>query len=109
MVPGGGITVTGCRILFPRTQMENYISLKTLQTISILAIFLTAISLPVSAQQENKALRDGSKLYKKGQYDKALPEFQKAVQQNPKNPVANYNLGNTQFRSNDFVSAETAF
>jgi tetratricopeptide (TPR) repeat protein len=61
------------------------------------------------AQTETKAIREGNKLYKKGQYDKALPEYQKAVQQNPRNPIAKYNLGNTQFRSNDFPSAEKTY
>lgn len=82
---------------------------KTIITILTLAVFAITVSLPVQAQPENKALRNGNKLYKTGQYDKALPEFQSAVQQNPKNPIANYNLGNTQFRTNDFASAEKTF
>lgn len=61
------------------------------------------------AQTENNAIRKGNQLYKKGQYDKALPEYEKAVAQNPNNPVAQYNTGNARFRQNEFAAAEKAY
>ncbi len=63
----------------------------------------------VKGQQENTAIRKGNKLYKEGQYDKALTEYQQAVQQNPNNQVVKYNIGNTKFRSNDFPEAQKSF
>src|SRR6185369_16415085 len=89
--------------------MENSNNLKTIITILTFAACLTALSFPADAQPENKSLRNGAKLYKKGQFDKALPEFQNAVQQNPKNPIANYDLASAQYRNKDYPSAEKTF
>ena len=33
----------------------------------------------VQAQTENKTIRTANKLYKEGKYDKALPEYEKAI------------------------------
>lgn len=70
---------------------------------------MQVIGICAFAQQESSAIRSGNKLYRKGQFDKAVPEYQKAIQQNPNNPVAHYNLGNVQFRSNQFAEAEKSF
>lgn len=72
-------------------------------------ILLTALGKTATAQTENAAIREGNKLYHKGQFDKALPEYQKAIAQNPKNDVARYNLANTQYRTSHFEDAEKAF
>jgi tetratricopeptide (TPR) repeat protein len=61
------------------------------------------------AQTENTAIRAGNKLYRKGQYEKAVPQYQKALQVNPNNPVARYNMGNVQFRNKQFEEAEKTF
>jgi Ca-activated chloride channel family protein len=61
------------------------------------------------AQSENKAIKTGNKLYKEGKFDKALPEYEKAVTENPKSPVGHYNLGNAQFRSEEFPASEKAY
>ncbi len=63
----------------------------------------------VQAQTENKTIRTANKLYKEGKYDKALPEYEKAIAQNPNNPVTHYNLGNAQFRKEDFPGSEKNF
>lgn len=75
----------------------------------ILAIGLGAFTSSVQAQSENKSIRTANKLYKEGKYDKALPEYEKAVAQNPNNPITHYNLGNTQFRKEDFTGSEKNF
>ncbi|MFT3825844.1 MAG: tetratricopeptide repeat protein [Chitinophagaceae bacterium] len=72
-------------------------------------IFFLLVATAVQAQQENKAIRNGNKLYRKGEYEKALPEYKKAVEQSPTNPIANYNLGNAEFRSGNFDGAEQAY
>ena len=71
---------------------------KTIQHI-IATGALLIITILVTAQTENTAIRAGNKLYRKGQFEKAVPEYQKALQVNPNNPVARYNMGNVQFRN----------
>ena len=82
--------------------MKNYYTIVSL----VIALALPAL---VKAQEENSAIREGNKLYKKGQFDKALPEYQKAIQQNPRNDIARYNLANARFRSNNFEEAQKSF
>lgn len=72
-------------------------------------IGLGAFAFSAQAQTENKDIRAGNRLYKEGKYDQALPEYEKAVTQNPKNPVTRYNLGNAQFRKEDFAGSEKNF
>ncbi|WP_205508501.1 tetratricopeptide repeat protein [Longitalea arenae] len=63
----------------------------------------------LKAQQENAAIREGNKLYKEGQYDKALPAYQKAVAQNPKSATARYNLANARYRTGNLPDAEKSY
>ena len=62
-----------------------------------------------SEKADNPSLRKASQLYKQGQYEKALPEMQKAEAQQPNSPLVKYNLGNLQFRRNEFTASEKAF
>lgn len=61
------------------------------------------------AQDENAAIREGNKLYKERQYEKALPAYQKAVEQNPNNSKARYNLANARYRTGNLPDAEKSF
>lgn len=70
---------------------------------------LTVLPAVAMAQTENASIRSGNKLYRQGQFDKALPEYQKAVEQNPKNAVARYNLANARFRTAKYDEAEKSF
>jgi tetratricopeptide (TPR) repeat protein len=63
----------------------------------------------VKAQDENGAIREGNKLYHERQYEKALPAYQKAVEQNPKNLTARYNLANARFRTGNMPEAEKSY
>jgi len=63
----------------------------------------------VSAQDENAAIREGNKLYHERQFEKALPAYQKAVEQNPKNITARYNLANARYRTGNLPDAEKSF
>lgn len=51
------------------------------------------------AQKKDAALSKGNQLYKQKNFEAARQEYNKALVNNPKNPVAHYNNGNTQFRS----------
>lgn len=61
------------------------------------------------SQDEQLPLRKGNMLYKQKEFDKSLPEYQKAVAINPANPVAQYNFGNVLFRKQNFSEAELAY
>lgn len=83
--------------------------MKKLYHILHVAIWLIAFPSLVKAQSENSAIRQGNKLYHQGQFDKALPEYQKAIAENPKNDVARYNLANANYRTSNFAEAEKSF
>jgi Ca-activated chloride channel family protein len=68
-----------------------------------------ALPAVVNAQDENAAIREGNKLYHEKQYDKALPSYQRAVEQNPQNATARLNLANARFRTGNFPEAEKSF
>ena len=54
---------------------------------------LTAVTLSVTAQSENKLLRKGNKAYKKDNFNKAEEYYRKALALNADNHRATYNLG----------------
>ena len=62
---------------------------KAAATAALLLVALTA-----SAQTDRQYIREGNKQFRLGQYDKAEVSYRKAVEKNPKNPQAAYNLGN---------------
>jgi Ca-activated chloride channel family protein len=62
---------------------------KAAATVALLLVALTA-----SAQTDRQYIREGNKQFRLGQYDKAEVSYRKAVEKNPKNPQAAYNLGN---------------
>lgn len=70
---------------------------------------LLAMPAMVNAQDENAAIREGNKLYHEKQYDKALPAYQKAVEQNPQSSTARYNLANTKFRAGNIPEAQKSY
>jgi len=51
------------------------------------------IALTAAAQTDRQYIRQGNKLFRAGNYDKAEVAYRKAVEKNPRNPQAAYNLG----------------
>jgi Ca-activated chloride channel family protein len=72
-------------------------------TLSMLAAF------SASAQTGDNLIRSGNRYYKKKQLDKSLQQYQAAVKKAPDNPTAHYNLGNAQFRKNDYDAAGRSY
>jgi tetratricopeptide (TPR) repeat protein len=68
-----------------------------------------ALPVLVTAQDENAAIREGNKQYKQRQFEAALPAYQKAIEQNPKNSIARYNLANARFRTGNLEEADKSF
>lgn len=77
--------------------------------IYISVAFSCCCALTSMGQTENTAIREGNRSYKAGIYQSALPQYQRAVKQNPSNAIARYNLGNAQFRTNQFSAAEKEY
>ena len=55
---------------------------------------LLLLATTASAQTDRQYIREGNKQFRVGQYDKAEVSYRKAVEKNPKNAQATYNLGN---------------
>ncbi|WP_133055235.1 tetratricopeptide repeat protein [Niastella koreensis] len=82
--------------------------MKNLFYISLMPLLLF-LPVLVKAQEENGAIREGNKLYHNRQFDKAMPAYQKAIAENPKNLTARYNLANARFRTGNMPDAEKAY
>ncbi len=70
----------------------------------ILFVSCTTVTL-LYAQNEKAPLWEGNKFYKELNFQKSLEAYNKALAIAPANPLANYNMGNTQFRLNKFDEA----
>lgn len=66
-------------------------------------------SVGVLAQKENRLVHLGNEHYKKGQYQKAINEYNKAVGTNSQNSTAAFNLGNALYRTKKIEDAQQAF
>jgi tetratricopeptide (TPR) repeat protein len=63
----------------------------------------------VIAQPENAAIAKGNKLYKDGKFEEAIAAYQQALQQNPENVTAKYNLAAARFRNSKFEEAQKEY
>ena len=71
-----------------------------MKRILLILSLLATFSLSGLAQKEVRQLvRSGNKLYQKEKYDKAELEYRKALEINPSDKVANFNLANTLLRT----------
>lgn len=75
----------------------------------IVSLLCMAGYVAVYAQETEASVRRGNILYKRGEFNKSLPEYQKALEQSPNDPVANYNFGNALFRNNNFEKSAEAY
>ena len=59
---------------------------------AVMLLLLVATS--AAAQSDRQYIREGNKLFHSGDYPNAEVAYRKAIEQNPKNPQAPFNLGN---------------
>lgn len=59
----------------------------------LLLILLGGFSFNANAQNDRQFIRSGNKYYRAQKYDKADIEYKKALERNPNNPEALYNMG----------------
>ena len=57
-------------------------------------LFLLFAATAAVAQTDRQYVTSGNKLFRNGQFDQAEVAYRKAIEKNPRNPQAHYNLGN---------------
>ena len=58
------------------------------------AVMLVMVALSATAQTDRQYIRQGNKLFRSGDYPNAEVSYRKAIEKNPKNSQAVFNLGN---------------
>jgi Ca-activated chloride channel family protein len=91
------------------TAAKNFRAATAPARVLLLVMGGLAVALSASAQSGGALIRSGNRYYKKKQLDQSVQQYQAAVNKAPDNPTANYNLGNAQFRKNDFDAAAKSF
>lgn len=80
-------------------------------SLKLMLCLLAGFLLPgiLQAQNDKALIKKGNKEYAKEQYDKAAQEYRKALEKNPANATARFNLGNALYRNNKTDEAVNAF
>ena len=76
----------------PIARRLNIFGRKQRTTTLIIALVVASTSF---AQNDRRYITQGNKLFRSGQFDKAEVAYRKAIEKNPRNPQAHYNLGNS--------------
>lgn len=76
----------------PIARRLNIFGRKQRTTTLIIALLVASASF---AQNDRRYITQGNKLFRSGQFDKAEVAYRKAIEKNPRNPQAHYNLGNS--------------
>ena len=76
----------------PIARRLNIFGRKQRTTTLIVALLVASASF---AQNDRKYITQGNKLFRSGQFDKAEVAYRKAIEKNPRNPQAHYNLRNS--------------
>ncbi len=79
------------------------------QKAAALSLLLCLFSLFAFSQKDNALIKKGNEAYTKQEYEKAITQYQKAIEKSPSNEVAQFNLGNALFKSNKPDDAVSAF
>lgn len=74
-----------------------------------LFVFLCLIPPSAFAQNEKVLLKKGNEAYANKEYEKAVTNYRQAMEKNPGNPVASYNLGNALFKNSKTEDAVAAY
>ena len=84
-------------------------TLKQLRSKTALVIIFLFLSTTSFAQNENDLIKKGNEAYNKQQYNDAVTTYKKAIEKNPSNEIAQYNLGNALYKADKNKEAEQAF
>jgi tetratricopeptide (TPR) repeat protein len=67
------------------------------------------ISSALIAQPPDALIRKGNRNYKAQAYDQSKADYESALKKSPANTTAHFNLGNTEFRKNDYEGAASSY
>ena len=75
---------------------------------AILALMLVS-AIPTQAQNDRSNIREGNRLFRSGKHADSEVSYRKAMEKNPRNPQAAYNLGNALFAQKKDSAAVVAY
>jgi Ca-activated chloride channel family protein len=90
-----------------RNPLLKHVSLFGKRKVAVMLLFLTVLS--ATAQTDRQYIRQGNKQFRMGDYPNAEVSYRKAIEQNPKNPQASFNLGNALMAQKKDSAAVTQF
>lgn len=73
------------------------------------AIMLMLVSMSAQAQSDRNSIREGNRLFRSGKFAESEVSYRKAMEKNPRNPQAAYNLGNALFAQRKDSAAVVAY
>lgn len=74
-----------------------------------IALLLTAFIADAYAQGENRLIRKGNRAFDKGEFDAAEVEYQRSLERNRQNSVAEFNLGGAIYQQENFEESAAIF
>lgn len=80
-----------------------------MKKILILAFSIGLLPALSYAQKANRYIKEGNTAYQKSNYSEAIKAYQKALQIDPKNEIAKYNLGNAYTRNKQVDKADALY
>ena len=90
-----------------RNPLLKHVSLFGKRKVAVMLLLLTVLS--ATAQTDRQYIRQGNKQFRMGDYPNAEVSYRKAIEQNPKNPQAPFNLGNALMAQKKDSAAVTQF
>lgn len=73
------------------------------------AVMLMLVSMSAQAQSDRNSIREGNRLFRSGKFAESEVSYRKAMEKNPRNPQAAYNLGNALFAQRKDSAAVVAY
>jgi Ca-activated chloride channel family protein len=90
-----------------RNPLLKHVSLFGKRKVAVMLLLLTVLS--ATAQTDRQYIRQGNKQFRMGDYPNAEVSYRKAIEQNPKNPQASFNLVNALMAQKKDSAAVTQF
>ena len=97
--------VGGWQLAVGRKQRANSgISIKI-----VTVFFLLILPVAIFAQSDKATIKKGNEAYAKKDYEAAAVNYKKAIEKDPADPIAQYNLGNALYKNNKADDAVNAY